>query len=351
MIKIGRYPANSRKFVCIDEIQYIKDHDIRTLGKAMDEGFLTIDRIAEKTLESMTRLVALANPREDKVMDDLMFGCEGFRDLFDKAIIRRFDLAVCLSHSDIKSKELNLPNVEIAASTLPKRMLRDLIFWIWTRSIGSIWISKTATDSILEKSTILSEKFGHASDVPLVAPGDFSNKLARVSTAYAALCVSSDDEFKNIKVESEHVDFATSLFDIIYSGEAFGLKEYSEIYQKQTQLWDYDEIKKVLEEAKQREKHGDLLEGKSRIEQLLYAFKMHPEMRRRELADEIDAEEKTVGRKLQLLSRFNLIDSGPRGYFKKPKFIKFLRRLARDPETSLVVDEGKLKKKEANDEN
>ncbi|GAI02924.1 unnamed protein product, partial [marine sediment metagenome] len=31
------------------------------------------------------------------------------------------------------------------------------------------------------------------------------------------------------------------------------------------------------------------------------------------------------------------IDSGPRGYFKKPKFIKFLRRLARDEDTNLKI--------------
>ncbi|GAH84814.1 unnamed protein product, partial [marine sediment metagenome] len=199
MIKIGRYPANSRKIVCIDEIQYIKERDVRTLGKAMDEGFLTIDRIAEKTLESMTRLIALANPKEDKVMDELMFGCEGLRDLFDKPIIRRFDLAICLTAGDIKSKELNLPNVEIISDKVSKKMLQDLIFWAWTRPSKLIKISKKTTEKILDLSTSLTERFGDASDVPLVSPGDFSDKLARIATAYAALCVSTDNKFEKIK--------------------------------------------------------------------------------------------------------------------------------------------------------
>jgi len=339
MIKIGRYPANSRKIVCIDEIQYIKERDIRSLGKAMDEGFLTIDRIAEKTLESMTRLIALANPKEDKVMDDLMFGCEGLRDLFDKPIIRRFDLAICLTAGEIKSKELNLPNIEIASDRLSKKMLRDLIFWAWTRPSKLIKISKKTTEKILSWSTFLTDRFGNASDVPLVSPGDFSNKLARIATAYATLCVSTDNGYEKIQVLPEHVETSAKMINFIYSGESFGLKEYSEIARQRTQLTDYDEIKEALETLKKNESHGmTLIPGeKSRTEKLLYAFKMHEEMRRKDLADYIDAEESAVKRKIQILSKFNLIDSGPRGYFKKPKFIKFLRRLARDENTTIKL--------------
>ncbi len=339
MIKIGRYPANSRKIVCIDEIQYIKERDIRTLGKAMDEGFLTIDRIAEKTLESMTRLLALANPRGDKVMDEHMFGCEGLRDLFDKPIIRRFDLALCLTSGDIESKELNLPNIKISSEKIPSKMLRDLIFWVWTRPSELISISEKATDEILKWSITLTDVFGDATEVPLVSPGDFSNKLARIATAYAGLCVSTDSKFEKIIVQPKHVKTSAKMIEYLYSAEGFGLKEFSEITKLRTQLTDYDEIKEAIEKSKKNEAHGsDLIPGeKSRIEKLLYAFKMHDEMRRRELADFIDAEENVVKRKIQILSKFNLIDSGPRGYFKKPKFIKFLRRLARDENTTIQI--------------
>jgi len=275
-------------------------------------------------------------------MDEKMFGCEGFRDLFDKAIIRRFDLALCLSHTDIKSNELNLPNIKVDSAKMPKEMLQNLIFWAWTRSPELIEIGKETTDGILKQATKLSEKFGHALDIPLAVPGDFANKLARLSTAYAVLCISSDKELEKVIVKPEHAQFVASLLDYIYSGEAFGLKEYAEIYRKKIQLEDYEEIKKALELAKKYEKHsedaGNPSFVKSRVEKLLYAFKMHDEIRRKELADEIDLEENAVAKKLSLLKKFNLIDSGPRGYFKKPKFIKFLRRLARDENTILEVD-------------
>ncbi|GAI69885.1 unnamed protein product [marine sediment metagenome] len=227
--------------------------------------------------------MALANPREDEVMDEKMFGCEGFRDLFDKAIIRRFDLALCLSHTDIKSNELNLPNIEIDSAKVPKRMLQDLIFWAWTRSLESVEIGRETTNEILKEATKLSEKFGHALDVPLAVPGDFANKLARLSTAYAVLCVSSDKELEKVIVRPEHSKFVASLLDYIYSGEAFGLKEYAEIYRKKIQLEDYDEIKRALELAKKHERHSGLTKDmgfvKSRIEKLLYTFKMHNEIR------------------------------------------------------------------------
>ncbi|MBA7553698.1 hypothetical protein ES705_46296 [subsurface metagenome] len=129
------------------------------------------------------------------------------------------------------------------------------------------------------------------------------------------------------------------MINFLYSGEGFGLKEYSEIARQKSQLIDYDEIKTALEEAKKNEIHGGnkIMGEKSRTEKLLYAFKMHSDMRRKDLADFIDAEESAVKRKIQILSKFNLIDSGPRGYFKKPKFIKFLRRLARDEDTNLKI--------------
>jgi len=340
-IKIGRYPANTRKLVCIDEIQYIKERDTRALAKAMDEGFLTIDRIADKSLESMTRLICLANPKKDQVMDEMMFGCEGFRELFDKAIIRRFDLALCLSHTDIESKELNVPNVPPTSLTVTSRMVRDLIFWIWTRPSESVQFEKAATKAVLEKATELSDKFGHALDIPLVVPGDFANKLARISAAFAALSVSTDENFEQILVKIEHVDFAAALYDDIYSGEAFGLKEYSEIYRRKTQLLDYPEIKKALEAEKEREFHhseNSPSEVKSLTERILYALKMHDIIRRKELADETGSSEKTISRKLGVLKSFNLIEIGSQGYIKRPKFIKFLRKLARDKNTILDVD-------------
>lgn len=340
-IKIGRYPANTRKIVCIDEIQYISNRDTRALAKAMDEGVLTIDRITDKSLESMTRLICLANPKKDQVMDEMMFGCEGFRELFDKAIIRRFDLALCLSHTDIESKELNVPNIPPASLTVTSRMVRDLIFWAWTRSPKSVQFEEAATKAILERATKLSDKFGHALDVPLVVPGDFANKLARISAAFATLSVSTDESFERILIKTEHVRFAAKLFDVIYSGEAFGLKEYSEIYRRKTQLLDYSEIKKALEAEKEGEyQHsgGESSEVKSLTERMLYALKMHDIIRRKELADETGSSEKTISRKLGVLKSFNLIEIGSQGYVKRPKFIKFLRKLARDENTTLDID-------------
>ena len=168
----------------------------------------------------------------------------------------------------------------------------------------------------------MSDKFGHALDIPLVIPGDFANKLARISAAFAALSVSTDESFEQILVKIEHVDFAAALYDDIYSGEAFGLKEYSEIYRRKTQLLDYPEIKKALEAEKEREYHhseNSPSEVKSLTERILYALKMHDIIRRKELADETDCSEKTISRKLgQILSDRCLI--------KRPRSRKGLQK-------------------------
>ena len=95
----------------------------------------------------------------------------------------------------------------------------------------------------------------------------------------------------------------------------------------------------ALQIAKDNERHSEAFDesGPSKIERLLYIFKMHDEIRRKDVADLLGVEEKTITRKIQILSKYNLVDSGPRGYFKKPKFIKVLRRLARDEEADLTI--------------
>ena len=95
-VKIGRYPANSRKLLIVDEAQHLPDWDVRTLAKAMEEGFLQVDRVQSKGYESQTRLILIANPKKDRIMDTFAFGCEALKTLFPPMILRRVSTWRCL---------------------------------------------------------------------------------------------------------------------------------------------------------------------------------------------------------------------------------------------------------------
>ena len=57
-------------------------------------------------------------------------------------------------------------------------------------------------------------------------------KLSRLSIAVAGYLVSASDDYENIIVTKEHVDFAVQYFIKIYSGVPFKLDEYVE-YERQ----------------------------------------------------------------------------------------------------------------------
>jgi len=333
-IKIGRYPMNTRKIIGIDEAQFLSERDFRTLGKAMDEGFITIDRIAERTFESMTRLVCLANPKDDRAMDEHMFGCEALKSIFDKAIIRRFDLAIFTSQSDIENfEELNRP-FGIQSDKLDSTALRSLIYWAWTRKSNEIDFPQETVAYILSEATRLANLFGYAFDIPLVAPGDFRNKLARISAALAALAFSTDSTRQKIIVRPEHTEIISDFIERIYSHPNSGLREYSEIYRLKSQIHDYNEIKQTFLHERDRER----LRGYSRkFELLLFLLKTNDLIKKIDLIEQLGMAEEWLKEKISLLRRFNLIDSEQGGYRKKPKFIRFLRALSRDPKADFVI--------------
>ena len=345
-IKVGRFPANARKILLIDELQYLKSEEIRTLGKGMDEGFITVDRIADfRSFDSRTRLIALANPKDDRTMDEQMFGCEGLKKIFDKAITRRFDLAVFTSHTDIENPaDLNIEFKDEEKLLFTGEMLRICIFWAWTRKSEQIEFEEKTIQKIFEETIRLSNLFGHAQDIPLVAPGDFRNKLARLSAALASFSISTDQTFEKIIVLPEHVEIISKFIEDIYSGDKCGLGEYSDIYHQKIALDDYEIIKADFEKKKEREVHtpghSSQLEDRSelsKIEEMLYSLKIHHAIRREDLAEQLDVDKRTVSTYISLFRKHNLIESSKNGYFKKPKFVRFLRELARDNLTSLKI--------------
>jgi len=92
-VKIGRYPANSRKILTVDEVQEVPGSQLQHIAKAMDEGFLQIDRVRSKGYESETRLVMLGNPKRGAIMDEHPFGCTTLKAIFPVMMIRRLDFA------------------------------------------------------------------------------------------------------------------------------------------------------------------------------------------------------------------------------------------------------------------
>lgn len=323
-IKAGRIPANSRKIIAVDEIQKIPRDDIGTLQGAIDDGFITIDRISSNGFETMTRFIGLCNPIKDDVsMDSYRFGAQVLKGIFPAAFIRRLDFAVFTSQGDIKNfDEINAVNTAHAPEIAPDA-LRSLVFWAWTRKENEIIIDEAVTKLILQQASSMSERYGYCTDVPLVAPSDFRKNLVRLSVACAVIDMSTDPGFNTIIVRKEHVIFMSEFLDSIYLHESCMLDKYSELKKCESFVTprEFDEFKAQMKSMMDKE-------IASLTQRFILLFMTNTNaMRSDELTEQLGCGLEALKTRLRLLKRFGLIKSGKKGFYNMPKFNKFIKRL------------------------
>lgn len=229
----GSYPLSTGTILCIEEPQVMHEDDLKTIGIAMDRGVLQIEAVAKATYRTETRLVFNCNPKFDKSIDQYECGVEALKTLFKKMMIRRVDIALAIGSSkkvdyDLRSTE----DVEFDTD-----ILKALIFWSWNLTPARIKLELTV-DAINKRAAQLSDRFGSAYDIPLVCPSDIRKTLLRLSTSYAALSASSDDDFKTLTVFPEHVNYVADFMNEQYSGPDMLLDVYSNKYFALTNVMD-----------------------------------------------------------------------------------------------------------------
>ena len=338
-VRIGRYPANSRKILTVDEAQHLPEWDLRTISKAMEEGFLQIDRVQSRGYESQTRLIMIANPKKDLVMDHFSFGCESLTTILPPTLIRRTDIAVFANAGDIKDLSfINRKHTDSVRRKITPEMLRAVIYWAWNLRPEQVIFTSEAEDHCLGRAQEMSEVYGYAVDVPLVTLTDCRNKLARIAVAFAVLQVSADEGFSRLVVEPRHVHMAVDYLSRLYSHDNCALDDYSQIARYGSQLEDYDQIKKAFLKKWEHEKNAQG-ENQGYFSRLIFILRTTKAIRRDDLAEQAGCSIETVKRLVRMLKRFNLSDTTRDGYVKKPKFNKFLRRFMKEhPEFFVIQD-------------
>jgi len=329
-VRIGRYPANTRKILAVDEVQFIREWDLRTISKAMEEGFLQIDRVQSKGYESQTRLLMIGNPKRDGVMDGFSFGCDALETVFPPTIVRRTDIVVFANYGDIK--DLAFINKRFPGGSTPKvtpEMLRAAVFWAWNLRPEQIDFAARATDLCLQKAVELSDRFGYATKIPLVTISDARNKLARLAASFAVLDASSNEDFTRLVILPEHVHAGAMFIEQLYAAENCQLDERSYIEKVESQLLDYEDIEKAFLDKQAREKHGGGGGGgddQGYFTIIVRTLRTKDVIRRDHLAEQVGCRPDGLTRTIRLLKKYSLIDSGREGYRKTPKLNKFMRR-------------------------
>ena len=250
-------------------------------------------------------------------------------------------MAIFANSSDIEDLGfLNRPESVNVNPLITPEMLKAAVYWAWNLTVDRIAFTKEATTLCLEEATRLSKVFGFAVDIPLIIPSDARKTIARLSTAFAAISLSSEDEFQTLIVKQVHVRMTIGFLEYIYSRPNCALDGYSEIQRLGSQLTDYDKIEEVFVKKKDHEKYaGKKSAEKNTFTKAIYLIFINEYIRREDLSEQVGCSVETVKIYIKLLKRFNLIESGKYGYNKKPKFNKFLQRFMRTHPDFLITED------------
>lgn len=225
--KAGLIPQNHKGLMIFEEFGKCKADIMSELTDIRSSNEVRITRVAGTlTLPAMVRMITLSNVKtlsnkEIRSIASYPHGIAVITELVGSAEdIARYDLLLVLSD---KGSSISDPYWE-PKEPYSIEEYRTRIQWIWSRTPEQIVISEEVGRYIFEKANELNQLYD--SHIKIFGTEAWK-KLARLSIAVAGYVVSTED-FENIIVDKEHVDYAVNFFVKIYDNDTFKLKQYVE---------------------------------------------------------------------------------------------------------------------------
>lgn len=324
----GLHPQNTRKILCIEEAQVMEKAEIASMGIAMDKGELNVHTVARGSYESKTRVIFNCNPPRGKTMANYRFGCLAIADLFIPAFVRRLDVAAFIRRQDND----DLYNKRTDESIEPKispDVLRTLIYYAWSLTPERIVFSEETTMAILEQAKIVSKKYGHPDEVPLVYPPDVRKTIARLAAAWAVLDVStnpSGPSMSQVVVKTEHVTNVIALMENLYASQNCALDKYSETCMRQRTLEDYPAIEQEFKRRVEGVGMQSAITGNSYFARLISVLMKGITYQIQGLKSLIGCSDGWIEEACRFLESYHLAQSKKGFVNSTPKLTRFMKR-------------------------
>jgi hypothetical protein len=227
-ISWGEIPRNHKGLMFLDEISGLPPEVYKHLTGVRSEREAVIAKIVKGKAPAKTRLLWVGNPKtkEDgrsKTLYDYSSGVDVCLDLFPAdEDVSRFDFIVLVPEPAEYISPLNDDGTVPPPPELPTE-LKDLIRWAWSRTSGQVKFAEYVEKYIEHVALELNKDFG--SSVKIVGI-EATKKIARIATAVAAACFSTDESGETVIVRKEHVDWTRDFLINCYDNDIFQLKQY-----------------------------------------------------------------------------------------------------------------------------
>ena len=237
--RAGAIPRNHGGLICFEELAKSERDVLKSLTDIRSSGLARITRVSGSLeLPAALRMCTLTNVKpvgngETRPIASYSSGVEIVKDLVGTAEdIARYDYVYIQGDDGVESDPLYM-----APEPIPADILQDAIRWVWSRKPNQIIMDRDTEVYLSERCKALNHKY------PLhikLFGTECWKKMCRLAIACAGYVVSTDEEYENIIVTKEHVDWAATYLEDIYNNPTFKLQVLVDQTLKQTQVNEKD---------------------------------------------------------------------------------------------------------------
>lgn len=231
----GVLPQNDRGLVNIDEFAGVNFEDFALLTVAREEGVIESSGVVKRKAYCRTRALYLSNARSKRSgssehdsgsLGQYTYGIEAVAGLYkDHQDLRRVDFAVAVKKGDVSIDELNTVSTTYVPKRYTSELCKNLVLWAWSRTAKQITWEDGAQEEVLQAAIRISNKYA-TQKMNLVDPSTQKLKVARVAIA-VAMRLFSTENYIDVIVKKEHVEFAEKLFYMSYDSPGMQYDVYA----------------------------------------------------------------------------------------------------------------------------
>ena len=233
--KIGLLPREHKSLVVLEEFSSMNDNAfIKAMTDIRSSNEVRIVRVdSDIRVPCKLRMLTISNPKSrqggaGKSMKSYPNGIEIILELIDSPEdIARYDFFVVVPEPEKYASFL-----DIEYEKLPVENYRDRVRWIWTRKDTDISMTPQVQLHLWKVSEELNRIYN--THIRLFGTEAWM-KVARIAIGAAGMLVSTDD-YNNIVVTKEHIDWAKDFLVRMYDNEVFKLKQFVYEQRKYTEV-------------------------------------------------------------------------------------------------------------------
>jgi hypothetical protein len=226
----GAVPMNDRRLVILDEASGLSYENIQQMSDVRSSGFILLQKIQQEQAWARTRLLWLANPR-DESMDKYTYGVQAISPLIgNREDIARFDFAMALTSGDVSLSKIQKTR-PVRSPAFSGEDCHTLVLWAWSRRPSDVVWERGAEEDVKKAAEWLG---GHYTpEPPLIQGANVRFKIARMASALAACTFSADSSGKRLVIRRSHVSGALRFLHGLYKKDTFGYHRMSSRYREQ----------------------------------------------------------------------------------------------------------------------